>query len=96
MNIGHLLELADKVSALNVGGTFAEEREERLRFGAEFAKAQGEIDRLEKALVGALAALRHQRDALVIVRDRQGGHASAADLNQGIAQIDAALRAGER
>lgn len=37
------------------------------------------------------AALEHQQSALRIVRDRQRGVVSVADLNQGIALIDAAL-----
>ena len=45
-----------------------------------------EAERLREALL-------HQRTALQIVRDRQHGRVSEADLNQGIALIDAAIAA---
>lgn len=53
------------------------------------------LDALRAERDAALSALRHQRDALIIIRDRQGGCASVEDINQGIAQIDAALREGK-
>jgi hypothetical protein len=45
----------------------------------------------EADLAAAQMALKHQRMALYIVRDRQAGIVSIADLNQGIALIDKAL-----
>ena len=57
---------------------------------------QKEMNTLKVENAALREALRHQRNALVIVRDRQGGGASIDDINQGIRQIDAALAAQEK
>lgn len=50
-----------------------------------------DIDRMREKIHVLGEALKHQRTALMIVRDRQGGRASDKDIDQGIKQIDAAL-----
>ena len=63
---------------------------------AQLVEMLARAEKAEAENTALREALRHQRNALVIVRDRQGGGASIDDINQGIRQIDAALAAQEK